>query len=67
MKRNMEKIVAETKKNERYDLTIKETIELLQLALGSTDDTIHAITTAFTYGYAMGCRATKAAEKSAKK
>lgn len=67
MKRNMEKIAAETKKNERYDLTQEEITELLQGALGSTDGTIHAITTAFSFGYAMGCRATKAAEKSAKK
>lgn len=60
MRRNFEQIVAETAVNDHYDLVYSDLIKLMNEASKGATELFYVISKVFTFGYAMGSRATKA-------
>lgn len=68
MKRDMMKIVAETKGKvpRAYNMTCVELMRLMEISVGGgdTNAAFEAITMAFDYGFALGVRSEKNKKKS---
>lgn len=68
MRRNMEKIVSDTKDKipNGYQLTYMECVKLVKMAVGGgdTNSAFEAIYTAFNYGFALGKRCEKRQKKT---